>query len=702
MDADLVGPAGTDAIATRMAVTPPAAVSPTPSTGPATDPAGRNAEPLLLGLLAAWGALAAWMTDARSGPWSACLAVAVLAGSAWLAERHASRTPAAGNLRLARAVLCLSAAAVAAGGHPGATPLALAWLPAVCAVYAVLLAPRAAAALTLGALAVLAVLAAHAGGAARPSTAVALAAGAVLAAALAGGTARAVRMARGEEPRPSASDGAVPARPVDSPRAADVEAAVGPSTGPSADEITDPALQRTIEPAVEPAVEPTFEPAVEAGAQPSAPSVARVPGAAGRDLLIDALGRAQSRSGVVGGRVGLLVVTVDATGSLRRELGHNAAQEVLDILARRARALLPAGDVVAWLGAGRLGVLLEGVDARTCAVVARRLSALLAEPVEAGRLVLTLPSLVAVAIAADPGETPRVLLARAEAIPAVPAEDLPIAPPAQARRDADAPGTDLAAELWPALCAGDVRVAYQPIVALGTLARHDRVVAVEALARWTRADGVAVSPSRFVAAARRSGLVDLLGASVLAQGLDELAARRSAGDGSLGLAVNVAPEQLASPGFAAGVLRALAARDVEAPAVTLELPAAGSLDDVAAAAGTLEELRSGGVRIVLDNFGATGLSLAALRELPLTGVKLDRALTADLGGDDRLVVATVRLANRLGLHCTAVGVETPGQLDAARGLGVDAVQGHLLGRPEAGGEAADAVAGAAPVTVVEV
>jgi EAL domain-containing protein (putative c-di-GMP-specific phosphodiesterase class I) len=86
---------------------------------------------------------------------------------------------------------------------------------------------------------------------------------------------------------------------------------------------------------------------------------------------------------------------------------------------------------------------------------------------------------------------------------------------------------------------------------------------------------------------------------------------------------------------------------------------------------------------VLDNFGTPGLSLAALRDLPLTGVKLDRSLVADLGTDDRLVVATLRLATRLGLTCTAVGIERPEQLEAARALGVDAAQGHLLGRPEA-------------------
>jgi EAL domain-containing protein (putative c-di-GMP-specific phosphodiesterase class I)/GGDEF domain-containing protein len=633
MDADLVGPAGTDATAAPTAV-------PRPAVAPPSEP--RDGEPLLLAALAAGGALAAWTTGAGSGPWSATLAVAVLAGSAWLAERDGPGRRSLSNpagLRLARAVLCLAAAAVAVGGHPGPAPVALAWLPAVAAVYAVLLPPRPAAALTLGALAVVTVLAARSTATARPSTAFAACAAAVVAAGLAGATLRAVRTAR------TALD-------------PDTEAtAVTPDVTP--DVTSDVALDET----------------------PDAAPAPLLTSPDGRSVLLDALARAQARSGVVGGRVGLLLVTLDGAAALQRDLGAAAAREVLDTLARRARALLPAADVVTWIGDGRLGVVLEGVDARTCSVVARRLAGLLGEPVEAAGQVLVLSSRVAVALAADPREEPSALLARAELVPAVPAAELPL--------DRPVPTTPalpdrLADELWPALCAGDIRAAYQPIVALGTLPRHDRVVAVEALARWARPDGAGVAPTRLVAAARRAGLADALGGAVLAQGLDELVRRRAAGAAALGLAVNVAPEQLARPGFAAEVFRALAARDVEAPALTLELPVAGGLEGVPEAPAALRELRAGGVRIVLDNFGVTGLSLASLRELPLTGVKLDRSLTAELGGDDRLVVATARLATRLGLHCTAVGIETPEQLDAARALGMDAVQGHLLGRPESG------------------
>ena len=535
-------------------------------------------------------------------------------------------------------MLCLAAAAVAVGGHPGPAPVALAWLPAVAAVYAALLPPRPATALTLGALAVVTVLAARSTATARPSTAFAACAATVVAAGLAGATLRAVRATRPlllPDPEGSA---------VTHPQIADSTDSTGGR----------------------PADEPVPAARVVAG---------------GRSLLVDALTRAQARSGVVGGRVGLLLVTLDGVPALRRDLGDAEAREVLDTLGRRARALLPAADVVAWLGDDRLGVLLEGVDARTCSVVARRLAGLLAEPVEAAAQVLVLSSRVAVALAADPREEPAALLTRAELLPAVPAAELPLDRPVAAT---PALPDRLADELWPALCTGEIRAAYQPIVALGTLPRHDRVVAVEALARWARPDGGGVAPARLVAAARRAGLADALGAAVLAQGLDELVRRRAAGASALGLAVNVAPEQLARPGFAADVFRALADRDVEAPALTLELPAAGGLEGVTEAPGTLGGLRAGGVRIVLDNFGSTGLSLASLRELPLTGVKLDRSLTAELGGDDRLVVATARLATRLGLHCTAVGIETPEQLEAARALGVDAVQGHLLGRPESG------------------
>ncbi|HYJ74487.1 MAG TPA: diguanylate cyclase, partial [Kineosporiaceae bacterium] len=341
--------------------------------GDAADPfAGRDLEPPLLAALTLAGVAMAWAAGAGRGAWTATATVGVLAGSAWLARRRSTHPPAFA-LRASRAGLALGAAAVAAGvGHGTSAPL-LAWFPAVCAVYAVVFAAGAATAFTTAALGVLAVLAADPPSGGPSETAFAACAVAVVAVSLAGRTLRAVLadLAGGRPQHAGASD--VPAVPV--------PAAPVPAL----------AVPRVAEPAVAvPAVLPD------------------------RDQLLQAVARAQSRAGVVGGEIGLLVLTLRGAGSLAASLGAAPAQEVLATLARRARAWLPAGDVVAWLPDGRLAVLLEGVDAAACAMVARRLAALLAEPVTAAREVVSLPATAALALAEGPHESPAQLLHRAE------------------------------------------------------------------------------------------------------------------------------------------------------------------------------------------------------------------------------------------------------------------------------------------------
>lgn len=78
---------------------------------------------------------------------------------------------------------------------------------------------------------------------------------------------------------------------------------------------------------------------------------------------------------------------------------------------------------------------------------------------------------------------------------------------------------------------------------------------------------------------------------------------------------------------------------------------------------------------------------------PVLGLQLlDQGLAADLGSDETLPATMVSLCRALGLRCMVDGVETQTQLDAARGLGVDAVQGYLVGRPVAVDDVLDALA----------
>ena len=256
---------------------------------------------------------------------------------------------------MARAVMTLAAAAVAVGANPGPAPLALAWLPAVCAVYAYVLPPRPAAGITLGALAVLVVLAAAAGTAGhRPSTAYAACAVCLIAAGLAAGTLRAVGESRADGPLVAASATA---------EAAELPAVVDPQPVDRRTVPTSSGSSRTAPRARRPPASRRAPPVY-----PVRTPCSRPPAARRRDQASSAAGWACSSS------------PCRAPASCRAAVGRGAAQAALDTLARRARAWLPAGDVVAWLGRRPARRAPRGRRRPTCLVVARRLAALLAEP----------------------------------------------------------------------------------------------------------------------------------------------------------------------------------------------------------------------------------------------------------------------------------------------------------------------------------
>ena len=109
-----------------------------------------------------------------------------------------------------------------------------------------------------------------------------------------------------------------------------------------------------------------------------------------------------------------------------------------------------------------------------------------------------------------------------------------------------------------------------------------------------------------------------------------------------------------------------------------------SFFDLSRAARLIGELRGLGVRLALDDFGASYSSLGRLRALPMDVVKIDRSFIAGLARDprDRAVVqAMVTLGENLGLTPLAEGVENAEQLALLQGFGCAWAQGHLFAPP---------------------
>ena len=118
--------------------------------------------------------------------------------------------------------------------------------------------------------------------------------------------------------------------------------------------------------------------------------------------------------------------------------------------------------------------------------------------------------------------------------------------------------------------------------------------------------------------------------------------------------------------------------------LVVELTESVMLGGAPAARNELAQLDELGVRLVVDDFGTGFSALSYLRDLPVSGIKVDRSFTAGLGVDhqcERIVEALMGLGRGLGMDVVVEGVETARQRDLLSGIGCEHAQGFLFGRP---------------------
>jgi EAL domain-containing protein (putative c-di-GMP-specific phosphodiesterase class I) len=150
------------------------------------------------------------------------------------------------------------------------------------------------------------------------------------------------------------------------------------------------------------------------------------------------------------------------------------------------------------------------------------------------------------------------------------------------------------------------------------------------------------------------------------------------------VSVNLSAVQLHAPGLVERVQQILEQTGLEPRRLVLELTESVLVEDVEDAVRILGRLRSIGVRLALDDFGAGYSSLRYLKRLPFDFVKLDKGLLEGINHDPAalaLVDAVLGLLNRLGLRTCAEGIETAGQLAVIESLGCELGQGFLVAKP---------------------
>jgi diguanylate cyclase (GGDEF)-like protein len=226
---------------------------------------------------------------------------------------------------------------------------------------------------------------------------------------------------------------------------------------------------------------------------------------------------------------------------------------------------------------------------------------------------------------------------------------------------------------------GEFELVFQPEI--DALTFDTRIV--EALLRWRLPDGRRAAPAEFLTVAEESGLIMEISDWTLRSAIAMASTWHHGPWPEARVAINLSSRQLLDSRFVDRVMDLM--REYRLPANCIEIELTENvLQTGAATIEVLRCLRANGLAIALDDFGTGYSSLASLEQLPLTRVKLDRALIASIHTSARsaaIARAIVGLCHSLGLEVTAEGIECPEQLALLADQSPMYLQGYLIARP---------------------
>ena len=407
-------------------------------------------------------------------------------------------------------------------------------------------------------------------------------------------------------------------------------------------------------------------------------------GLPGRLLLRDRVDHALARAHRHERPVAILLVDVDGFRAINDAFGYPVGDQVLTTIAARLGATLRGGDTAARLGADEFALLLEDMaDESNFVQVSDRVSEALSRPISVAGRSLSVTTCSGIA-QATPDDDVDSLLRNADAA---------LAAAKRRGRGACEVFSDriratlvdrvgLETDLRAAFDARAFEIEYQPIVIL----HSRRIAGVEALLRWRHPARGDIPPSVFLPVADDMGLSPMLGRWVLEQACAQVKGWQNqvASARALTLTVNVSRAQLRQPALIADVANALELSGLDPRRLVLEVSDAVLLDDAGTALSRLQSLKSLGVRIAIDDFGARQAALHQLPRIPVDILKIDKAFIDRVGRTGSGVsVAHVVLAlgKSMRLRTVAEGIEAEEQVTELLRLKCEFGQGKLFSRP---------------------
>jgi diguanylate cyclase (GGDEF)-like protein/PAS domain S-box-containing protein len=383
--------------------------------------------------------------------------------------------------------------------------------------------------------------------------------------------------------------------------------------------------------------------------------------------------------------IGVAILDLDGFKEVNDRFGHGAGDRFLVEVAVRLKAVLRENDVLARMGGDEFGLLLGGIQSplETGDILDRFIQALQFS-FRVDDYAITLSGSLGIALYPEDGKDSETLLSHADLAlykakemgknrwmsyePAL-SERLEIS--SRVRIDLKR-ACDIPEALF---------LHYQPQVDI----RTGVVRGFEALLRWNHPEKGLLYPGDFIAVAETDApLISRLGILVFEEALSQLD-KWEADGWNYPVSVNLGALHFLRPGFLEE-WNALWLRfpDVPRCRIRLEITEAVAMHDPARTRALIEDLREQGTEVILDSFGGGFSSLTEFQNLPVSGIRIDRALTRTLLSDSRsiaVISGVTIMARMLDVDLVLKGVENIEQGILFMAVGGALVQGFSVGHP---------------------
>jgi len=390
----------------------------------------------------------------------------------------------------------------------------------------------------------------------------------------------------------------------------------------------------------------------------------------------------------------LLFVNLNNFHRINESLGRGTGDTILQEVGKRLIGCVRNSDMLAHyvdavdglnisrLGGDEFAVVLSQLDnADSAGLVAQRITDRLAEPMQVEGHELVITSSIGISIAPRNGMEVEGLL-KAANIAMHSAKSAGSGGYSFYAEDMAAAGQDdlkMESELRKAIERNQLSLHYQPQVDTS----DGSVICVEALLRWEHPEYGFVAPNKFIGLAEKIGFIWELGDWVLVQACRQMREFKDQGIQLTRIAINISPQQF-KPAFATRVQEVLASAGLSPSTLELGLSETILISNDQNILQFLEDLKTTGVYLSLENFGTNHAPINYLGRYPLDELKIDRSFVTDCDkrrDAARLVKAIIAMAQSLELRTVAEGVETEGEYRFLAENGVGIMRGYLFSKP---------------------